>query len=63
MRREHKVAAFFGRLLRDDDGQDLAEYALLLLFIAIAAMTAVSILGLSVGGMWGSVLSQLATAL
>jgi Flp pilus assembly pilin Flp len=47
----------------EDDGQDLAEYALLLFFIALAAVLAMTGLGLSIGGMWGGVTQQLAAAL
>jgi Flp pilus assembly pilin Flp len=47
----------------DDRGQDLAEYALLIFFLALVCVIAMSTLGLSIGGLWGGVLNQLAAAL
>ena len=34
-----------GRFVREDEGQDLVEYALLLALIALAAITAMGLLG------------------
>lgn len=48
---------------QDEQGQDLAEYALLLFLIAIVAIAGMTGLGLSIGGMWGGVLADLAAAL
>jgi len=39
------VIAVVGRLVRRDEGQDLLEYGLLVVLIAIVAMGAVSALG------------------
>ena len=36
------------KLIRDEDGQDLVEYALLLVFLALAAITVLPTLGSSV---------------
>jgi Flp pilus assembly pilin Flp len=39
--REHKPAdGFFHRFVRDEDGQDLVEYALLLLFLGFVGLAA-----------------------
>ena len=36
------------RFLKDDEGQDLVEYALLLVFLALAAISILPVLGSSV---------------
>ena len=41
----NKFQALFGRIVRDDDGQGLAEYALILALIAIVAIVALLFLG------------------
>jgi pilus assembly protein Flp/PilA len=41
----HQVIAAVGRLVRHDEGQDLLEYGLLAVLIAILAIGAVSTLG------------------
>lgn len=35
----------FKRFIRDEDGQDLVEYALLLVFLALMAVTSLPVLG------------------
>jgi Flp pilus assembly pilin Flp len=50
------LAHFFsGPLLVRDDGQTLAEYALILTLIAVAVVTAVFLFGGKVGSMWSSI--------
>lgn len=49
----------FHRLLCDDDGQDLIEYALLAALIALAAITAMTNLGGAINGKFSSVSSSL----
>lgn len=39
------VLATLGRLVADDDGQDLLEYGLLAVLIAVVVMTGVSTIG------------------
>ena len=50
------------QLLRDDDGQDLIEYALLAALIALAAITAMTALGGAINSKFNSVSSTLSTA-
>ena len=42
----------FGRVRREDRGQDLIEYALLAAFISVCAFTMLSQIGVSVGAMY-----------
>ena len=45
-----------GRLIRHDEGQDLLEYGLLMVLIAILALGAVSTLGQTVNNVfWGQI--------
>jgi Flp pilus assembly pilin Flp len=41
--------------MREEQGQALAEYGLLLTFIAVACLVAVTALGLAIAGQFGSV--------
>jgi Flp pilus assembly pilin Flp len=53
------VLAGIGRLVRHDDGQDLLEYGLLVVLIAILAMGAISTLGQTVLTVfWNDIASQ-----
>jgi Flp pilus assembly pilin Flp len=53
------VIAGIGRLVRRDDGQDLLEYGLLVVLIAILAMGAISTLGQTVLTVfWNDIASQ-----
>ncbi len=53
------VLAGISRLVRRDDGQDLLEYGLLVVLIAILAMGAVSTLGQTVLTVfWNDIASQ-----
>jgi Flp pilus assembly pilin Flp len=46
--RMHRLLIAVERLIRDDRGQDLLEYGLLVALIAVAATVAVGVLGTSV---------------
>jgi Flp pilus assembly pilin Flp len=48
--------AAFGRL-RDEDGQDLVEYALLVAFMSIAFITALNLLGNGTLQVFGDILA------
>ena len=48
--------------LRDEQGQDLIEYTLLLAFVALASAALFISAGTSVSGIWGTANSQLAAA-
>ena len=50
------------RLYEDEEGQDLVEYGLLLGFIALASVVALSALGSAIKGLfWQSVAAKLAS--
>jgi Flp pilus assembly pilin Flp len=53
------VHQFVGRSLREDDGQDLAEYAFLLAFIAALCILALQQLGTAVNDTYHTVSSSL----
>ena len=46
------------RFVRDEQGQDLIEYALLAGFISLAVVTAVTQVGTSLNGLYGTVETQ-----
>ena len=50
------------RLLREESGQDLIEYTLLMAFIVLASAAVFSSAGGSLSGLWSSASSQLAAA-
>jgi Flp pilus assembly pilin Flp len=50
------------RFLRDEQGQDLIEYSLLMAFVALASAAIVVEEGGSITGIWGSADNQLANA-
>ena len=50
-------------LLRDDRGEDLTEYGLLVTLIAIVALIAVGDLGIEITRFWDHIVVQLATVL
>ena len=45
---EHKMRELINKFIRDEEGQDLVEYALLLVFLALAAIAVLPTLGSSV---------------
>ena len=51
-----------GTLMRDDSGQDLLEYALLVALIALVAVVAVTNSGKAVNSIFTQVATQLQTA-
>ena len=50
------------RLMNDECGQDLIEYALLAGFISLVAVAAITNLGSGLNGVWGSVDAQVTAA-
>jgi Flp pilus assembly pilin Flp len=52
----------FNRLVRDERGQDLIEYTLLIAFVALASAALFIGAGSSISGIWGSTNSQLTNA-
>jgi Flp pilus assembly pilin Flp len=53
---------FFNNFVRDEQGQDLIEYTLLLAFVALASAALFTSAGGSINGIWGSANTQLANA-
>jgi Flp pilus assembly pilin Flp len=53
---------FFFRFLKDEQGQDLIEYTLLMAFIALASAAIFVGAGGSVNGIWQVASNQLSTA-
>jgi Flp pilus assembly pilin Flp len=52
----------FNDFLRDEQGQDLIEYTLLLAFVCLSSAALFVSAGGSVGGIWSAANSQLAVA-
>ncbi len=50
------------RFVREDEGQDLVEYALLLALIALAAITAMGLLGTAINNKYESATGTLNSA-
>ena len=50
------------RLVRDEQGQDMIEYALLAAFISIIAITAITSIGTSVNTVYGRVQTAASSA-
>ncbi len=51
---------FIYQLVRDDEGQDLIEYALLAGFISLVAVVAITNVGTGVNTVYGNVQAQVA---
>ena len=56
------MKTFCARLWRDEQGQDLIEYTLMLAFVALASAALFSTAGTSVNQIWSKTNSQLSTA-
>ena len=54
------MQAFANRLMRDDSGQDLIEYALLAGFISLVAVAAIINVGTGVNSVYGAIEDQVA---
>jgi Flp pilus assembly pilin Flp len=50
------------RFLKEEQGQDLIEYTLLMAFIALASAAIFVNTGTSISGIWGSASNQLSNA-
>jgi Flp pilus assembly pilin Flp len=53
---------FLRNFWKEEDGQDLIEYTLLMAFVALASAALFLGAGNSIKGIWGSMNTQLATA-
>jgi Flp pilus assembly pilin Flp len=56
------MLSFMQRFWRDESGQDLIEYTLLLAFVALASASLFISAGNSVSGIWGNTSTQLSLA-
>lgn len=56
------MKSMFTRFLKDEEGQDLIEYTLLMAFIALASAAIFISAGSSINGIWKSASTQLSNA-
>lgn len=56
------MRSFFAKLWRDEQGQDLIEYTLLMAFVALASAALFLGAGGSISGIWTTTNTQLSTA-
>jgi pilus assembly protein Flp/PilA len=56
------VVAFMHRLVHEEEGQDMVEYALILGLVSIIAVAAVTTTGTSVRTIWNNVSSAVTAA-
>lgn len=56
------MKSHFMRLWKEEEGQDLTEYALLLVLIALAAIAVMSTLGSAINNVFSIAASQLTSA-
>ena len=52
----------FARFIREEEGQDLIEYALLAALIAVAAIAAITAVGTNINAVFGNVNTHLSSA-
>jgi Flp pilus assembly pilin Flp len=56
------INTMFQAFCKEEDGQDMVEYALLLAFVALAAVAVLTNVKASISTIWSSVNSNLSTA-
>ena len=56
------INTMFHAFCKEEDGQDMVEYALLLAFVALAAVTLLSGVKTSISNLWTSANSSLSSA-
>jgi Flp pilus assembly pilin Flp len=56
------MKSMFTGFLKDEQGQDLIEYTLLMAFVALASAAIFVNAGSSISGIWGKASNQLANA-
>jgi pilus assembly protein Flp/PilA len=59
-RRMFHMKALFKRFVREEEGQDLIEYALLAGFISLVAVAAITSVGQGINGVYNNINSQVA---
>jgi pilus assembly protein Flp/PilA len=52
------MKAFFTRFVREEQGQDLIEYALLAGFISLVAVAAITAVGTGINGVYNNINTQ-----
>lgn len=52
------MKAFFTRFIREEQGQDLIEYALLAGFISLVAVAAITTVGTGINGVYNNINAQ-----
>lgn len=57
-----QLASFVRRFVREEEGQDLLEYALLVALIALVAVAAVTAAGTTVSTIFNNIANALSTA-
>jgi Flp pilus assembly pilin Flp len=60
--KEGEMKLFLKEFLRDEQGQDLIEYTLLMAFVALASAAIFTGAGSSISGIWGKGSTSLANA-
>jgi len=56
---EEKMKRIFVRLLKEEEGQDLTEYALLLVLLSLAAVASLSSLATAINGVFSQAVTNL----
>jgi pilus assembly protein Flp/PilA len=56
------IHSFVNAFLKEEDGQDLVEYSLLLAFIALAAVSILATVKTSIAAIWTKINTDLTTA-
>ena len=56
---EEKMKRIFVRLLKEEEGQDLTEYALLLVLLSLAAVASLSSLANAINGVFSQAVTNL----
>jgi Flp pilus assembly pilin Flp len=56
------MRAFLSRFWREEAGQDLTEYALLMVLIALASIAAMNTLATAISNVYGNAATNLSTA-
>lgn len=56
------VKSYVNSFFKEEDGQDLVEYSLLLAFIGLAAVAALTSVQASIKGIWTNVQTQMTAA-
>lgn len=53
------VAVLLSTLRREDEGQDLVEYGLILLLVSIVSIAALGVLGVTINGLYTTITAAL----